>query len=151
MAWIGAITGSLALLLEGYKWFRSGPRLLVRANPNMKLMPPDPHYPADQLYLTIWVSNAGDRNTTLTTIGFTYYKSKWKACLSKFRTVLPDKTWVANFSDLPRQLDIGTEYCRSLPHGEPVEIGKKGGVLYCDAYHALSKKPARKHIYFGGS
>ena len=64
-----------------FKWLTSGPRLLVRAKTNMQVMPPDPRYPPDQRYLMIWVSNGGDRDTTLTTIGLTYYRSNWKARL----------------------------------------------------------------------
>ncbi len=34
-AWIGAVTGTLALLLQVVKWIRSGTRLEISSNPNM--------------------------------------------------------------------------------------------------------------------
>jgi hypothetical protein len=102
----------------------------------------------DQEYLTIWVSNSGDKSTTITTVGMSYYASRLRGCIGNFVRLKADKTWIINIQDLPATLEVGAQKCWPIPHAEPIEIAKRGGVLYCELYHALSRKPVRKQIDF---
>jgi hypothetical protein len=147
-AWIGALTGSIAFAWDVYKWRHSGPRLYIKAQPDMELMPPDPGRPQNQRYLALSVSNGGDKNTTLTKAGMTYYTSRLKGIIGKVVRRKTDRTWIIKILDLPITLEVGAEKCWPIPQPEPVEMARRNGVLYCEIYHALARKPVRKRIIF---
>jgi len=108
LAWIGALTGTGALLWDFYKWKTSGPQLQMTVSPNMGLATPGvgvdktPH-------IAINVTNTGTARTTLKTIGVACYSSLWKQWRQK-----PAKNFVV--------VDTGP-YCRPLPH--ILEIGEE--------------------------
>ena len=70
-AWWGAAVATAVLGWDVYKWATTGPRLVVKATPNMQ----DPSDPTETKNIFVEVVNRGDRLTTITHLGFYSYKT----------------------------------------------------------------------------
>src|SRR5919205_1749000 len=91
LAWIGALTGTAALLWDFYKWKASGPKLKVTVVPDMSIYTRG-RPQGEDTYLLIKVANTGTSKTTITTLGLIYYESRAKKILKKssMRAIVPD-------------------------------------------------------------
>ncbi len=70
-AWWGASVATLVFAWDIYKWKTTGPRLVVRAVPNMQELGD----PEEKKLISVEVTNRGDRPTTLTHLAFYGYPS----------------------------------------------------------------------------
>ena len=70
-AWWGAAIATAVLGWDIYKWARSGPRLTVKALPNMQLLEDR----TEAKNILVEVVNRGNQLTTLTHLAFYNYKS----------------------------------------------------------------------------
>ena len=73
----GAFVATFVLLWDIYKWKMSGPKVSFSASADWQLVAV-PFEPGDRDYISVHVTNAGDRPTTITNLGFRWYKS-WMA------------------------------------------------------------------------
>lgn len=143
-AWLGAITGSCALVWDLYKWKRSGPRLTLDVVTNMKtygLMGID-----NNKYITVRAVNTGDRATTLTNLAYVYYSGWIKCFLRK-----PKQSFVVPMpigQSIPFMLTPGTIWDSSIRQNEDIEGMAKDGCLEVHLYSSDSKKPVRKKLRF---
>ena len=143
LAWIGALTGTAALLWDFYKWKASGPKLKVTVVPHMSIYTcgrPE----SEDTYLLIKVANTGTRKTTITTLGFVYYQSRLKRILKKpsKRAIVPDP----KPGELPHVLDAGEEWSGLAIQNDIVEEQARRGYLYCCVFHSLGNKPVNKRV-----
>ncbi len=129
--WWGAIIATLLLIWDVYKWKTSGPKLLMRATPNIIISPG----PNNTLYVNVTISNIGHLPTTLNNIGIKYYENLYaqirrKPSISGFvpnpKTSFP----------LPIKLDTGGEWSALLLQQEKVgdkpsleELAKSGHLM----------------------
>ena len=144
-AWIGATTGTLALLLQVVKWIRSGTRLDISSNSNMIPIDPTPDFPSEP-HLMIWVRNVGDAPTTLTTLALEYYRNRWSRLIRRggeHGVVLKPAG-----DPLPMVLQPGQQWSSIVKRGSPVEKARDSGFLVCAMYHTMSRKPTRHLVRF---
>lgn len=111
-AWWGAVTATVVLIWDIYKWRTRGPRLKVSVSPNMLVMG-DPRREG-KTWVSITVTNVGDRPTTIKGVGMKHYRSRWLRLRNK-----ADRAGVfPNPNDsypLPRVLNPGEEWCGLIP------------------------------------
>jgi hypothetical protein len=69
LALLGAVTGVLALILDGVRFLRSGPRLRLKLAPNMQQLTLAGGLSED-LCFVVTLINVGDLETKVTDIGF---------------------------------------------------------------------------------
>lgn len=111
-AWWGAVIASLVLVWDMYKWMTKGPRLFVRLSPNMKVFG-DP-LREGTTWVSVTVSNVGDRPTTIKGVGMEYYTNWFQRLRNKAEkaVLFPN----ANYSfPLPRVLNPGEEWLGLIP------------------------------------
>ena len=141
-AWVGASTGVAALAWEIVRWSREGPRLLVRASPNMTVVPD-----TDGRYvLMVYVTNRGTMPTTLTGWGLFEFRS-WNAR----RRMRPARNWVAMHDSefglpLPRELQPGQQWSGGVRQNADIGEIIAAERLYVGVYHAFEPtRPVLAH------
>ena len=153
LALIGCATGCTSL----YKTWRSGPRLKVSVNPNMKVTPPLPSLD-EKRFLMVSVRNTGNAKTAIQAMGICYFASSWKHIvvrvpwLSKFRMVKPDSSGIATnwkgFFALPAVLDGGEQWKGMLPWNDLFVEAQTKGVLYVQLEHSMSNRAIFSRVRF---
>jgi hypothetical protein len=142
-AWWGAICGTLALFWEIFSWYRSGPRLVVSASPNMQYVTPgvgiDP-----TTYINVSVTNVGDQPTTLTHFcGHTYHN--WLDYIRK----KPDKSFIVNTgpeSPIPHKIDVGERWSAMTRQDKAIELAGDS-LFYLGVVHATQVKPVLIRVH----
>ncbi len=147
-AWIGATTGSLALLLNFVKWVRSGTRLAISSNSNMvPLDHPTPDFPAEP-HLVVWVRNVGDAPTTVTTFGLEYYRNRW---LQLIRRGGKQGILLTAGESLPKVLRPGEQWSTVVKRGSPVDEAGRTVCSFVRCTTRMSRKPARHVVRFANA
>lgn len=82
VAWYGAITGTLSLILGSYVAFRDRVRLKVWASDNYRVHGGAGPYDPAKDYVMVSVANAGRRPITITHVYFRYHGKKESALLT---------------------------------------------------------------------
>lgn len=111
-AWWGAALASLVLVWDMYKWKTQGPRLIMRLSPNMQVWG-DP-LREGKTWVSVTVSNVGDRPTTIKGVGMEYYTNWFR----RLRNRAEKAVVFPNPSDgfpLPRVLNPGDEWLGLIP------------------------------------
>ncbi len=111
-AWWGAIIASVVLLWDVYKWKTQGPKLVMRLSPNM-LVYGDP-LRENKTWVSVKVSNNGDRPATIKGVGMEYY-TNW---MKRLQNHAEKAAIFPNPNDgfpLPRVLNPGDEWCGLIP------------------------------------
>lgn len=123
----GAVVATGVGIWDIVKWKRSGARLRVFANANMKSTVPNDN----NEYILVRVENIGDASTTLKILAYRNFKKKpfW------FRLSRPSgvgffNTLNSNPAVLPYKIDPGTEWTHILPLGVEVKEMAKAGYFY---------------------
>lgn len=146
-AWLGAIAGSMALLLDYIKWLRSGARLAVSANPNMLPLESTHKRPAEP-HMVVWVRNTGDAPTTLTAIAFEHYTNQFWRMIRRRSTagiiLRPDP------EPLPKVLAPGEQWTTVVRPAPQIEAARSAGVLVGSISHSMSPRPTRFVVRFPG-
>jgi len=146
-AWWGAIVASLVLAWDIYKWKNQGPQLTMRLSPHMKVIG-DPTREGIT-WITITVSNIGDRPTTIKGVGFEYYKNWFHRlrCHVDESAVFPNPS---NNFPLPRVLNPGDEWVGFIPHKPldkdiDIETMSQSGhlMIYLSQSHSAKTKMKR--------
>lgn len=148
VAWWGAIIATLVLAWDIYKWKTRGPNLHIRLTPNMKVIG-DP-VREGQTWVTINVSNVGDRPTTIKSFGFEFYPSLYSKIRGKSETAF----FITNPSDakpLPLVLSPGEEWIGMAPQDkEDLDLKTMARDGYLVGYLSVShsRKPLKKRLIF---
>lgn len=143
-AWWGAITGSLVLVWDIFKWSRSGARLSVTATANMQYLPPGSAKLEEQNYVVVVVSNRGDNKTTLTHLVGMHYKNSLLRILRRKPTTsffVPTQSG----KQLPYQLSPGDQWTGMIEQNEKLERMMED-VLYVGVYHSSGSKGVLKRV-----
>jgi hypothetical protein len=144
-AWWGAICGSVALIWDAIKWFRSGARLKISASTNMRFMNQISGL-NDTLNVIINVRNIGDKPTTITHfLGYTF-ESKWK----KFRKK-PKDTFIITTgaeSPIPFKIEPSGTWMGCADQNQIEQIAKDSPLFYLGVQHSLSDDPVLSLVEF---
>jgi hypothetical protein len=123
----GALTGTIALVWDVFKWRMSETRLHVRVQPDMKWFAGDVPLPQgfapqdpDSSHVMISVQNRGGKSTTLTSLGVVVYKSGLHALFKRS----PQYFYIARprtLQPIPYSLDVGKEWTGTIDQTAEVE------------------------------
>ena len=78
-----AIISTFVLGWDAYKWLNEGPKVRITAQTGMKIVGGGQIDP--RTYVSVTAINFGDRATTITNMGFLYYKNWFKAYFQRNR------------------------------------------------------------------
>lgn len=142
-----ALVATAILIWDVVKWLRSGPRIRVRANPNMIFFNvPDP-LREGKTFIFVTVANVGSSPTTITNFGGTYFRNRWDQLRRK-----PDKQFVvavpqaAQHLPLPHVLKVGEEWSGIIEQTAEIDQMAKNGLLYAAIFQSGKSRPARVRI-----
>lgn len=140
-AWVGAITGSVAVPWDFFKWMHTGPRIAVSAAPNMVGYGSAAVLTGDKDMVVVEAVNVGDGKTTVTHLVGYHYDSFWKRALRRKPTkqiVVPDPSPGV----LPHVLDRGERWVGMIEQDEALATMSTKGYLYVGVLHSTARAPA---------
>ena len=145
-AWVGAITGCVALGFEVWKYFREGPRIELWVARNMTAEELQP--PANDVLL-VTATNTGDADTTITH-GYIQQSSDF---LGLFRKKWLGGTWRSvvigprpRLLDYPAVVEPGKQWVGIIPEQLINESCGSWKYNYLCVKTATKKRPARVRI-----
>jgi hypothetical protein len=143
-AWWGAVAATLVIVWDVYKWATSGPRVRIRVEAD-RLMVGDPMREGET-FITVRATNTGDRPTTLTNLGFSYYRSWWHRKLLR----KPDSNAVVTLGgtphQLPHKLEPGGVWDGAAIQDEELKKMAAHGYLEMVVYQSHTGRPKRAHV-----
>lgn len=141
-AWVGAISGGLALIWEIVRWSREGPRLIVNTVAHMQLTGGD-LLPKEQEQLRVgfFVANAGTRATTLTGVSlFELHRRPLPlVALRPSRSFYLMNPGISR--RLPLKLEPGERWEGAVIHNDEIVAMIEAETLYVGVHHALAARP----------
>ena len=137
-AWWGAIIATLALIWNIVGAIRSGARVFVRVNPNMKVFPEDP-ITKGKTYISVTAVNRGNSPTTITHFCGFYTESFWNH-LRKKRHNFIINAHPSTGNPVPYVLAPGEEWC-NLADQDDIQDKAGKGYLYIGIIHNQKKRP----------
>jgi hypothetical protein len=143
VAWWGAILSTIVFLWDIYKHRTAGPRLRFTARPAMKSFNV-PMYEGKTLIIAN-VTNYGDRPTTITNLGYLYFKGR-----RFLRKRIPDEAAIvpnpSTTQPLPFELKPGVVWMGVAVQDLQVEEWATTGILDMMLYHSHDQKPLRRRV-----
>ena len=144
-AWVGAITGSLVLLWDVFKWVLSGVRIRVSVAPNMTAYGSAAALLGMKTCIVVEASNVGQAKTTIThVVGFHYTSPAHKFLRRK-----PLKSIVVldpKPGAVPHELDVGERWLGMMEQNEEIEELSRNGALYVGVIHSSGKRPKIQRV-----
>lgn len=141
--WIGAVTGGLALTWDFYKWKKSGPKIVLDVQSEMRLVA----LVSNVEHIVIRATNKGDQSTTLTNLAFAYYKNFLRYLFNK-----PTQNYVVPLPitalRIPCELKPGTIWDGAIIQNKDIEKLRKTGKIVIHLYCSHSNKPIRQLVRF---
>lgn len=135
IAWWGAILATAVFVWDVYKWRKSGrPRLVITANGNLIEASRGLNPPIKTTYISVKVTNVGDKATTLQLITFRFYKTsprKWRKEKADKRGLFQSP--ISPSAPLPHKLDVGEVWSGMFLQTEEIEQMSKDGYFYFEA------------------
>jgi len=133
-AWVALVISLVVLAWDVFKWWRIGPRIVIKAKPNMVQVPKVLTTPGTNIFVE--VCNNGDAITTLKKLGIFHYDSfyKWIFRKASYQAVVPNPN--PEFP-IPRVIETGKIW-QGFMDQEPVEGMLRSGWFYvwCDCSHS---------------
>lgn len=134
-----AVVSTLVFMWQVYVHFREGPRLRVRANPNMRFVQDGGL--SKESYIMINVSNRGSSDTTITHVVAFAYDGWLKRLRSK-----PSVTMIINHDSasypIPYVLEVGRMFSSMARQTPDIEELSRTKHLYVGIYHSFSERPS---------
>jgi hypothetical protein len=141
-AWWGAIVASVVLLWDVYKWLHKGPRISIKATPNMRGAVVG-SIPAGPFYLYIEVSNTGDAQTTISALEVCQAKSRLHLLFNKTTN---HGSILRNDMMLPHEIKAGGLWQSKIDQADLREKLDENNKVYCSIKHTFSAKPVYSEI-----
>lgn len=134
----------LRLIWDIYKWLHSGPAINVTASPDMQFIGASHNIDKNKKFISVEVTNTGERKTTITHIVGFYYSSLLSKLLNK-----KTKSFIVipSFgSTIPFSIESGGRWLDGIEQTSEIEEMSRDGYLYCGIYHSSSKKPVIQRV-----
>jgi hypothetical protein len=148
VAWWGAIIATMVLVWDIYKWANRGARLEYTVKTNMKTYG-DPTTKG-MTFVTVRVSNTGDRTTTIENMGFLHYKN-WIFQMARKPSFAAVVTNVGAPNPIPYEIKPGGIWDGMAQQEEDLISKANTGRLYCCIYHSGAKRPLMRRVKKIGS
>ncbi len=139
-AWIGALTGTLVLLWDVFKWVHSGAKIKISASPNMTGYGSAALLLGEQTCVAVEATNVGQSKTTITHLVGFHHKSRFGRLLRR----KPETTFFVpnpRPGTLPGVLDTGERWLGMIEQNSELEVMSREGYLYVGIYHSTGKLP----------
>ena len=144
-AWIGAVTGTLVLIWDVYKWMQTGPKVKVSAAPNMVAYGSAVTILGSKANIMVEVTNTGDGKTTITHLVGFFYRSR----LRKWLRRKPDRTMVVpnpGSGQLPHVIHPGERWIGAMDQSADLIKMSNEGALYVGVLHSTQKRPVLARV-----
>lgn len=140
----GAILSTVVFLWDIYKWRTAGPKLRFVMQAYMEPVNWPEH--DGKRFITFTVTNYGDRPTTITDLGYFYYRNRrWIS-----RKTPPDKCALvvgpSPAQPLPFELKPGTRWIGMTFQTPDIEQLSREGKLFFLLHHSHSEKPVKRRL-----
>jgi hypothetical protein len=142
-AWIGAATGSAALIWEVVKHFREGARLLVDVQTNVFVMSPTGRLGEvrkSQNLTKISVSNVGDRATTVEGVYGTSFRRNWFCRRIDQDGLFVTQVMTAAGKELPCVIQPGEQWTGLMEQHVLEADHRAGKTIRLGVHHSSAKK-----------
>lgn len=145
VAWIGATTGSLALVWDIYKWRHAGPKIDLEARPNMVAYGGLQYSMGTGAKIMVEVTNRGDRPTTLThLVGYQYASVLHKFLRRKAkRTIIIQDPQTGK---IPDKIHPGDRWIGTVDQNEQILGMAADGALYLAVICNHKKRATFKRV-----
>jgi len=144
-AWWGAIIATLALIWNIIRAIRSGPRIYVRATPNMKVFPED-SITKGKTYISVTAVNRGNAPTTITHFCGFYTNNLWNLIRRKRQHFITNPH-PSTGKTIPYVLSPGEEWS-NLADQKDIQEKMGNGYLYIGIIHNQKKHPIYVRVKF---
>lgn len=144
LAFWGAFLSSVILVWDIYKWKTAGERLRLTVTPNTLIIG-DQRYDPKQRHISVRIENYGERPTTITTFGMTFYSNIAEKILRKPKQSMYVRPVTFGY-ELPYKLDPGTYWTGLSLQTDDIEKMVSEGLLYVEIYHSNKKRSLKKKI-----
>jgi len=142
-AW-GAILSTVVFLWDIYKWRTAGPRLRFSVTANMKRVDMDRPGDKGETIIAVKATNYGDRPTTITNIGYLYYRDRrWIPREPDKKVILTNPKWPQR---PPFELKPGSRWMVSLDQTAEIEQMSREGKLFFLLFHSHTEKPVKRRL-----
>lgn len=144
LALIGAITGTIALIWDVFKWSQTGVKASLKISPNMTPFGVARLQFKNKLNIFVEVTNIGDKRVTITHLVIVYYETLFKKLLkiSSRSFIVPDPLP----GQLPQAIDIGERWVGLIDQTNELEKLAQKGYLYVGICHSSSPKKITKRV-----
>ncbi len=145
-----AVISTFVLGWDAYKWLNEGPKVRITAQTGMKIV--GGGQIDTKTYISATAVNYGDRATTITNMGFLYYRSWFTAYLRRsqsdqaFIITTPSQAQV-----LPFRFEAGAQWIGMAIQDEDIDRKIREGYLFVVLYCSTAGKgirfrlPPREH------
>lgn len=140
-----AVVSTFVLGWDAYKWLNEGPKVRITAQTGMKIVGGGQIDP--KTYISATAVNYGDRATTITNLGFLYYKSWLRAYLRRGRSdgafiiTTPSQAQV-----LPYRFEAGAQWIGMCDQDDEVDRMIREGYLFVVLYCSTAGKGIRYRL-----
>jgi hypothetical protein len=148
IAGYAAVVSTFVLGWDAYKWLNTGPKVRITAQTGMKIV--GIGQPDSGTYVSITAVNYGDRATTITNMGFLFYKSGFKAY---FRRNRADQAFIitapSRVQVLPYRFEAGAQWIGMAVQDEHIDAMIQEGYLFAILYCSTAGKGIRHRLTRG--
>lgn len=129
-----AVVSTFVLGWDAYKWLNQGPKVRIYAQTGMKVV--GGPIPDSKTYVTVTATNYGDRATTITNLGFLYYKTWWRAYVPFIRKA--ERAFIiatpSQAQVIPYRFEPGAQWLGMADQDAGIDKMIEGGYLFAVLY-----------------
>lgn len=141
-----AVVSTFVLGWDAYKFFHEGPKVTIEAQTGMKVIGGGAIDP--KTYLSVTAVNVGDRATTITNLGFLYYRSWVNAYLRRKKN---DQAFIvtrpSDAQPLPYRFEAGAQWIGMANQDSDIDKMIREGYLFVVLYCSTAGKGIRFRIH----
>jgi len=145
-AWWGALVATLVLLWDIFKWETAGPRLRLTVRANYMTV----NIPESEggTFVMVTVDNIGDSATTITGLGFVYFKNHFNRYREKYdgKGMAVVRPSPGDSQPLPYIIQPGGQWLGMADQTEGIKKKSQEGHLICRISHSFSERPVERRL-----
>jgi hypothetical protein len=140
-----AVVSTFVFGWDAYKWLNQGPKVRIFAQTGMKIVGGGQIDP--KTYVSVTAVNYGDRATTITNMGFLYYKNWYTAYIGRARS---DKAFVITTPSqaqvIPYRFEAGAQWIGMADQTVDVDHMIREGYLFVLLYCSTAGRGIRVRL-----
>jgi hypothetical protein len=144
-AWVGAISGCGALLVQFLAYIYKGPRVKLSVARNMTLQPPPRNGGGVNVFTVITATNVGDANTTITHLYLKQSSNFWNRIRGKWKSAVMGPN---PFVKIPDVVEPGKQWQALWPEEMVNELCKPWQYNYICLQLATKKRPVQVRVFY---